>query len=260
MSGSSTGGRRSEVLSALINEYIQSAAPVSSAQIARSYLSGVSSATIRNDLFALEHDGFVYAPHTSAGRIPTNVGYRVFVNRILLSLNNPQGNLQIHKAMGIQEIPDNLLTSEVSTDSDFTADPIYSTLQTLTHLTGLLSVFWWSVKSAKTRPQIQFTGLSGLLRQPEFAHSDSLAPLLELLEMPNDIASFSESRLSNSDLIVLVGLGSKDPYTSYSLLSRRLHFKHPGVLGIIGPTRMEYQKAINALDAAARQLEYMLIQ
>ena len=74
--------RRGEVLRAIVEEHIQTAQPVSSQAVARTAGLGVSSATVRNDMTALERDGFVTQPHTSAGRIPTDLGYRYFVDRV----------------------------------------------------------------------------------------------------------------------------------------------------------------------------------
>jgi heat-inducible transcriptional repressor len=74
--------RRRAVLSALVNEYIASAHPVASRALVERYGLGVSPATVRNDLAALEETGHVYQPHVSAGRVPTDVGYRSFVDGI----------------------------------------------------------------------------------------------------------------------------------------------------------------------------------
>src|SRR5919106_2183629 len=74
--------RRSEVLRALVEEHITTGSPVSSrAVLERSHLD-VSAATIRNDLAALEQEGLVQQPHTSAGRIPTVAGYRYYVDHL----------------------------------------------------------------------------------------------------------------------------------------------------------------------------------
>jgi heat-inducible transcriptional repressor len=73
--------RRGAVLRAIVEEHIQTAAPVSSQAVARASGLSVSSATVRNDMTALERDGYVSQPHTSAGRVPTDRGYRYFVDR-----------------------------------------------------------------------------------------------------------------------------------------------------------------------------------
>jgi heat-inducible transcriptional repressor len=75
--------RRQQVLYIVVKEYTKTAQPVGSATIANNYGLGVSAATIRNDLAALEEEGLLTHPHTSAGRVPTEAGYRLFVQQIL---------------------------------------------------------------------------------------------------------------------------------------------------------------------------------
>lgn len=74
--------RRSDVLRALVEEHIRTGEPVSSRSILQHSAISVSTATIRNDLAALERDGFVVQPHTSAGRIPTSRAYRYYVDHL----------------------------------------------------------------------------------------------------------------------------------------------------------------------------------
>ncbi len=74
--------RRLEVLRAIVEDYVTTHEPVGSKALAERHNLGVSPATIRNDMAALEEEGFIAQPHTSAGRIPTDLGYRLFVDRI----------------------------------------------------------------------------------------------------------------------------------------------------------------------------------
>ena len=77
--------RRQRVLRALIEDYIEYALPVGSRTLTERHRLGVSPATVRNDLSALEDAGFIQQPHTSAGRVPTDAGYRTFVDELLSS-------------------------------------------------------------------------------------------------------------------------------------------------------------------------------
>lgn len=77
--------RRQRILRALIEEYVACALPVGSRTLTERYGLGVSSATVRNDLSALEDAGYIVQPHTSAGRVPTDAGYRAFVDELLAS-------------------------------------------------------------------------------------------------------------------------------------------------------------------------------
>jgi heat-inducible transcriptional repressor len=75
-------GRRLEVLRAIVQDYVRSSEPVGSRALLERHQLGVSAATVRNDMAALEEEGLISAPHTSAGRIPTDAGYRLFVDRL----------------------------------------------------------------------------------------------------------------------------------------------------------------------------------
>ena len=75
--------RKRQILRAITNDYIDTAEPVGSRTIARRYGLGVSPATIRNEMADLEEDGYLQQPHTSAGRIPSDKGYRFYVDALM---------------------------------------------------------------------------------------------------------------------------------------------------------------------------------
>lgn len=75
--------RRLEVLRAIVHDYVGTEEPVGSKALTERHSLGVSPATVRNDMAALEEEGFIAQPHTSAGRIPTDKGYRLFVDRLM---------------------------------------------------------------------------------------------------------------------------------------------------------------------------------
>src|SRR6185436_11661739 len=85
MSSFELSDRSRRLLATLVREYIETGEPVSSQVLARDSGLGVSSATVRNALAQLEEAGYVHQPHTSAGRVPTDRGYRVFVDLLLES-------------------------------------------------------------------------------------------------------------------------------------------------------------------------------
>ena len=74
--------RKAAILRAIVEEYIQTAQPVGSSHVVAAANVQVSTATIRNDMVALERDGYLQQPHTSAGRVPTDKGYRLFVDKL----------------------------------------------------------------------------------------------------------------------------------------------------------------------------------
>src|SRR5581483_11611770 len=76
-------GRQAKILAAIVKENCETGQPVASADIAEKYSFGVSSPTIRNEMQALEKMGYIKQPHTSAGRVPTDKGFRYFVNQLM---------------------------------------------------------------------------------------------------------------------------------------------------------------------------------
>jgi len=74
--------RKLAVLRAIVQDYVQTSEPVGSKALLERHHLGVSAATVRNDMAALEDEGLISAPHTSAGRVPTDAGYRMFVDRL----------------------------------------------------------------------------------------------------------------------------------------------------------------------------------
>ena len=75
--------RKQQILRALVEEYIYTVTPVASETLVRKYRLTFSSATVRHELAGLEEAGLIYQPHTSAGRVPTDLGYRYFVEHLM---------------------------------------------------------------------------------------------------------------------------------------------------------------------------------
>src|SRR6187551_1386885 len=86
--------RKAAILRAVVEEYIDTAQPVGSAHVVQSAAVAVSSATVRNDMVLLEQEGYLRQPHTSAGRIPTDKGYRFFVDTIANPARLAAGEIQ----------------------------------------------------------------------------------------------------------------------------------------------------------------------
>lgn len=114
--------RKKQILQAVIEEYISTAEPVSSGTIVEKYDLGFSSATIRNDMADLEHEGYLEKPHTSAGRIPSVKGYRFYVDELLNDENISLDEIQYIKTQletKVNEIED-LTKITTNTISDIT--------------------------------------------------------------------------------------------------------------------------------------------
>ena len=157
--------RRQRVLAALIEEYVARAMPVGSRTLTERYELGVSPATIRNELSVLEDGGYISQPHTSAGRVPTDYGYRAFVDRLVQS-----GSLS--------EDPDALQSiNELRKSAQELDDLLDRTSSALAQFTNCLTIV-----APQDKPHPRRMGMSSLMRQPEFTYTQSLLPIMQVLE------------------------------------------------------------------------------
>ena len=138
--------RRAAILRAVVEGYIETAQPVGSNQIARRDGINVSSATVRNEMVALEQDGFLAQPHTSAGRVPTDKGYRFFVD----SLVGP-GQLDAGRRQQVK--------SFFSTAHGALEDMLHSTSQLLANLTDYAAVVVGPTHEQATVRSVQVVGI-----------------------------------------------------------------------------------------------------
>ncbi|ALV44895.1 HrcA family transcriptional regulator [Arthrobacter alpinus] len=138
--------RKLEVLRAIVEDYVHTREPVGSKALVERHHLGVSSATIRNDMAALEEEGLITAPHTSSGRIPTDKGYRLFVDQI--SSVKP---LSAAERRAISTL------LEGSTDLD---DVLERTVRALAHLTNQVAVVQYPRSAAATVRHIEFVSLA----------------------------------------------------------------------------------------------------
>lgn len=138
--------RKLEVLRAIVEDYVHSREPVGSKALVDRHHLGVSSATIRNDMAALEDEGLITAPHTSSGRIPTDKGYRLFVDQI-----SAVKQLSSAERRAIEAL------LEGSNDLD---DVLERTVRTLAHLTNQVAVVQYPRTATATLRHIEFVLLA----------------------------------------------------------------------------------------------------
>ncbi|MDR1083183.1 MAG: hypothetical protein LBL27_04880 [Coriobacteriales bacterium] len=257
---------------ALVDEYVQSATPVGSSRLAQQYLTEVSAATVRNELMGLETEGYARSPHTSAGRVPTTTGYRVFVNTVLLreglkdanamTLATMRGlvsgtsistnaNASINTSIGTS-ISDVFGLEQVEQRSQDVEQRVDRTLAFLSGATGLLSVLW----TVRPETSVHHRGLPQLLAQPEFQDARALIPLMRFIEDEAALAHLLQTARRGGRLIVRIGTENEDGcLASYSMVADVYGEERPrGALAVFGPTRMDYRKAIGAVMLASRLL------
>ncbi len=139
--------RRLDVLRAIVQDYVRTSEPVGSRALLERHSLGVSAATVRNDMAVLEEDGLITAPHTSAGRVPTDAGYRLFVDR--LSGIKPL-------SAGEKTAIERFLASAVDLD-----DIVLRTVKLLSSLTSQVAVMQYPSLSQSTVRHIELVPVGG---------------------------------------------------------------------------------------------------
>jgi transcriptional regulator of heat shock response len=218
--------RKNQIFSAIVEHFIKTAQPVGSKTIIMSYNFKVSPATVRNDMAELEKQGFLTQPHTSAGRIPTDQGYRMYVDE-LADYSQAQTLAQ-----------ETLRTLREQSKAD-------EAKQKVQRAVGLLSQSSPNLAFA-TIPENDrtfFMGFSKMLRQPEFLEAPMQAS--QVMEVIEDSQHFLKG-LQNLELDeqVKIFIGEENILAgieSCSLIVAKYTFKgFDGFIGILGPKRMPY--------------------
>lgn len=237
--------RQKEILYAIIEEYAEMAAPVGSVTLAK--LFDVSSATIRAEMARLEDMGLITQPHTSAGRVPTDAGYRLYVN-----------SLQDEIDTEVTEIDGKLLKDrptralEVRISSQTRADrAIRSAVDSLVDLTGNLGL-------ATIGDQLYIAGLGNLFAQPEFFEREQVQAVAKLLD---NIEPWLREVAPNQAINVYIGTENPIGKTSNVslIISRfRSQYSDNSYIGVLGPTRQSYQRVMSLVRRAGFMLEEIL--
>ncbi len=223
--------RRRAVLAATINKYIQDAQPVASEDMADFF--EVSSATIRNIFAELEQAGLLMHPYTSGGRIPTEKGYRYYVDLLLSQmdlLDDEKERIMLEYRRELHRLDDALeKTSEV--------------IAAITHYTGIVSFLEWQDK-------FFFKGISLVLEQPEFRDVDKMRLLVRLIEDKKNLLEVV-NRDFKEKVKVYIGKETGVPQLDNCALvvtSYRVKDKPSGRVAVLGPVRMEYRHIIPTLE------------
>lgn len=226
--------RRQKILEAIIESFIQHALPVGSKHLTESYNFQVSSATIRNEMAALEREGYITQPHTSAGRVPTSRAYRMFVNQMK---KQEKIERQAHKDM---------LAIRKQYYLSKTKAKLYDTVSILATATDNVSF-----ATIPDKGQFFYIGISNILKKPEFmTQPEKATKVIEVLE--HDLANvLSDLEITNDGAIYIGEENILPEFKSCSLLA--LPYSHQGfngVMGILGSTRMNYAYNMAALRSA----------
>lgn len=232
--------RQKEILCQIIEEYAETASPVGSVTLAR--LFDVSPATIRAEMARLEVMGLIAQPHTSAGRVPTDAGYRYYVNYLN---NDTEEDYVPAVERGVHAL-------EVRVHSQSRADTaIRGAVDALVELTGNLGL-------ATIGGQLYLSGISRLFTQPEFNDARRVQAVAKLLD---NLEPWLREAAPGEALNIFIGQENpigKNSEVSLIISKFRSPFSDRSYIGVLGPTRQNYSKVMSLVKHAGNMLEDVL--
>lgn len=225
--------RQAKLLVAIIDQFIETALPVGSKELLRhSAHFQLSGATIRNEMRVLGEEGFLEQPHISAGRIPTAQGYRMYVKEFMEPSSH---ELKVRRKF-------ETLKEQYVRRKD--QERVYEAVSLLSQMTPNIAF-----ATVPHKERVYYMGLANVLRQPEFQTNPMLVTgVVEILEQR--VADFLGCVEVDDHVRYYIGdehllpqlLSCGVLVTAYSLRG------HPGVIGILGPMRMDYAYNTAALE------------
>lgn len=232
--------RQALLLHAIVEQYAEVAAPVGSVLLAKMF--GVSSATIRAEMARLEEMGYIEQPHTSAGRVPTDKGYRAYVNNV-----NEQ-------AENLPALPMNRSARAIDVrvnGAGESAQAIKSAVDSLVEITHNLGI-------ATIGNQLYMSGLSNLFGQPEFIGTNAVHEVAQLLD---NLEPWLREASPNEPLSVYIGAENPIGKTSGCTLiisKFRSPYSDRSYIGVVGPKRQSYREVMALVQYAGKSLENAL--
>lgn len=233
--------RQEAILGTIIEQYAEIAVPVGSITLAK--LFAVSSATIRSEMARLEELGLIAAPHTSAGRVPTDRGYRLYVNSIT--------DAQMSELPSSVDRSARAIEAHVNAQASHADRAIRSAVDSLVELTGNLGF-------ATIGTQLYMNGMGNLFSQPEFAEGRHVQAVARLLD---NIEPWLREASPNQPLNVFIGGENPIGKTSGATLiisKFRSPYSDKSYIGVIGPTRQNYARTMTLVKRTGAMLEDVL--
>lgn len=233
--------RKRLVLQAIIKHFVETAEPVGSQTILVSYNFHVSPATIRNDMMTLEKEGYILQPHTSAGRIPTDKGYRLYVDE-----------MADYKTARLQALKDlKIIKDEYNVEK--IREKLYDAVSLLAKATNCASF-----ATTPDNPRTFFLGMSNVLRQPEFSRDTVRASeVIEVMEKHDNFVNTLNELNTSTSVRAFIGEENILPQIqSCSIIVAQYEQDgYQGYLGVLGPKRMDYAYNIVLVEEIKKLLE-----
>lgn len=221
--------RKQQILNIIIKEHVETGAPVGSSVLVKKYKLDVSPATVRNTMAELEEEEYIIQPHTSAGRVPTEKAYRLFLKDL------EEKKLKEKEA----QVIDNAL---VNSQKDFRKAAKF-----LAQATGS-AVFWIMDKN------VYYTGMSNLFAQPEFRETEHIYDIGEMIDSMDEIIGevFDDIGFEPEVLI-----GEENPFGNFcsSIVVKYERDENDGFFGILSPMRTDYEKNMGIIKYILKQLK-----
>jgi len=232
--------RQKGILCQIIEEYAETASPVGSVTLAK--LFNVSPATVRAEMARLEAFGLIAQPHTSAGRVPTDAGYRFYVNNLENREDN-ESKLALDRGAHVLEVR---VTSQSRADA-----AIRGAVDSLVELTGNLGL-------ATIGGQLYLSGISRLFTQPEFGDTRRVQAVSKLLD---NLEPWLREAAPGEALNIFIGHENpigKNSEVSLIISKFRSPFSDRSYIGVLGPTRQNYSRVMALVKHAGNMLEEIL--
>lgn len=229
--------RQKNLLRSIIEKYIETGEAVGSETIEKEASLGVSPATIRNEMVKLTSLGYLRQPHTSAGRTPTSVGLKFYVDQLMEE-----------RALSLK---DEVAIKEELAETDQKFDKLLRhTARVLADQTHSLAVV------TDEEGEIYASGMANILDIPEFFDIDITKTVLSLIDRAEMLEQVFGQLLPEDQLKILFGDDLNLPYLSECgfVVSRYHSPTHSGVLGVIGPCRLNYPVVIPTMRYFAQVL------
>ena len=231
--------RQQTILSAVVELYTKSALPVGSEALLSRVRLPVSSATVRSDMATLEAEGYLYQPHVSSGRIPTDKGYRFYIEHGMKDeALSKEEEAQLKKELLVLEARNARLAR--------------TTAKLLSAFSGSLAV-----SGIVSRDEFYDFGMKELMGEPEFQELDEVCRLVEALDSIDENIDAILSKMKDGEVKIFIG--EENPIKEISNCSMMVSpYQNAegdrGVLAIIGPKRMKYAKNKSLLEYMKRML------
>ena len=219
--------RQKQLLREIIESYIESGIPVGSETIEKESNMGVSPATIRNDMVRLTALGYLRQPHTSAGRIPTSMGMKFYVDQLM-----EERSLSLKDEVSIKEE-----LKEPTDRFDRLLKHVTRSLASQTHALAL---------ATDEDGEIYASGMANILDIPEFYDIDITRTVLAMLDKTEIIQQIFGMLTLEDQIKILLGEELNMPYLEGCgfVVAKYQSSMHTGMLGVIGPSRLNYPVVI----------------